>query len=190
MQPILPHESPLVKQLYQLGSANLSAVEIRDVRPDEYEAAGRVVALAYREFVPPDDDGDWETYLEHIADVAGRIDRTPVLVAVEEGRVLGSATIEIDHTLGDDDETLPPDAASLRMLGVDPTARGRGIGKALVEAAIDRARRAGRTVMLLRTTPPMVVAQAMYRGLGFVRDPSRDLRENDEPHLLGFRRAI
>lgn len=161
-------------------------MEIRDVGPEEYEGAGQVTALAYAEFAPPGDEG-WREYLDTISDVAGRVDRTVVLVAVDGDRVMGSATIELDAVIGDDDEALPPHVASLRMLGVDPATRGRGIGRTLVEAVIDRCRAAGKRELILRTTPMMTVAAAMYRSMGFVRDPGLDMPVSDDLVLRGFR---
>jgi hypothetical protein len=68
------------------------AIEVREATPDEYAEAGRVTAEAYREFVPNDDDGDWERYLARMADVAERAGRTRIMVAVDEGRIVGSRT--------------------------------------------------------------------------------------------------
>jgi GNAT superfamily N-acetyltransferase len=161
-------------------------MEIRDVRPEEYPEAGRVTELAYREFAPAEDSG-WQEYLAEIADVEGRVDRTVVLAAVEDGRILGTATVEIDRTIGDDDETLPPEMASLRMLGVHPEARGRGIGRALVEAAVRRALLAGKSLMVLRTTEQMRTAQGLYASMGFERDPGRDMVFEDGFRLIGYR---
>ncbi|HKR98259.1 MAG TPA: hypothetical protein VJU79_01975, partial [Candidatus Dormibacteraeota bacterium] len=70
-------------------------IEVRPARPEEYTAAGAVTALAYREFAVEGDDG-WSWYLDHIADIAGRVDRTTVLVAVTRGAVVGTATLELD----------------------------------------------------------------------------------------------
>ena len=39
------------------------AIEVRRALPQEYEEAGRVTALAYREFVRPEDAG-WNEYLD------------------------------------------------------------------------------------------------------------------------------
>jgi ribosomal protein S18 acetylase RimI-like enzyme len=161
-------------------------MEIREVRPDEYEAAGAVTARAYHEFADFEDP-DWVEYLGEIADVAGRVDRTVVLVADEDGHILGTATLELDQTIGDDDPQLPPDTASLRMLGVDQEARGRGIGRALVDETLARARAAGKTVMVLRTTEQMRTAQALYRSMGFEPDPDRDIVFDDGFRLIGYR---
>ncbi len=70
-------------------------MEVREATPDEYAEAGRVTAEAYREFIRPGDE-DWERYLQRIADVAARAERTTIMVAVEDGRVLGSLTLELD----------------------------------------------------------------------------------------------
>jgi GNAT superfamily N-acetyltransferase len=165
-------------------------VEIRAARPEEYEEAGRVTADAYREFAPPGDHG-WETYLGEIADVAGRAGRTWVLVAAEDGAILGSATVEMDdRVLGDDDEVLPPEMACLRMLGVDPAARGRGVGRALVDGSIDLARAQGKSVMTLRTTDTMHAARRLYRSMGFEPDPARDVVFDSGFRLIAFRLAI
>jgi len=45
-------------------------VEIRDVRPDEYDAAGEVVWAAYSEYAEPDSQG-WIEYGQTLRDVAG-----------------------------------------------------------------------------------------------------------------------
>lgn len=147
-------------------------MEVREIRPKEYQQAGSVTALAYREFVEPGET-EWEEYLGHIADVASRVDAATVLVAVEDGRVLGSATLELGGRIDDDDPPLEADEAHIRMLGVDPGARGRGVARALMDACFDHARAAGRTRMTLHTTNRMKVAQAMYEGMGFERLPDR-----------------
>ena len=146
------------------------AIQTRPARPDEYDEAGRVTAAAYREYA---DSESWDRYLEAIADVEGRAEVGLVLVAVEDGRILGSATLELDERIEEDEPPLPPNEASIRMLGVQPNERGRGVARALMRECFDQARRAGRTRMSLHTTPRMKAAQAMYESMGFERLPDR-----------------
>jgi hypothetical protein len=88
---------------------------VREALPSEYDEAGRVTSEAYREFVP-DGDPAWERYLATIADVAGRADRTTILVAVDESRVVGSATLEVAGRTEADEPPLPPaDEAAQEM---------------------------------------------------------------------------
>jgi GNAT superfamily N-acetyltransferase len=145
-------------------------VEVRPARPEEYEEAGRVTALAYREFA---DSESWDHYLDQIADVGARARVGVVLIALEEGRILGSATLELDERIEDDDDDLPPDQAEIRMLGVDPGQRGRGVARAIMDACFAWAAKAGKTRMLLHTTQRMKAAQEMYGSLGFERLPDR-----------------
>lgn len=146
------------------------AIQTRPARPEEYEEAGRVTALAYREFA---DSDSWDRYLAAIADVEGRADVGVVLVAVEHGRILGSATLELGERIEEDEPPLPPEEASIRMLGVHPDERGRGVARALMEECFARAREAGRTRMTLHTTKRMKAAQKMYEAFGFERLPDR-----------------
>lgn len=152
-------------------SASLPAMEVREATPADYAEAGRVTADAYREYVRPGEE-DWERYLLRIADVRARADQTTIMVAVEDDRILGSLTLELDGRVRDGDKEqrpLDPGEAHIRMLGVDPTARSRGVARALMAASEARAHEAGKTLMTLHTTQRMGAAQAMYERLGYER---------------------
>jgi ribosomal protein S18 acetylase RimI-like enzyme len=164
------------------------AIEVREARPEEHAEAGRVTAEAYREFVEPG-EALWERYLEHIADVSGRADRTTVLVVVEDGRILASATLELEGRVDEDEDgPLAAGEAHIRMLGVAPEARGRGVARALMIACEDRARSRGTLVMTLHTTRRMPAAQRMYAALGYDRRPDRVL--DDGFVLLSFSKRL
>ena len=72
------------------------------------------------------------------------------------------------------------------MLAVDPAAQGRGVGRALVLACIDRARADRRSRLVLLTRPLMRSAHGLYTGLGFRRAPARDWEPEPGLELLGF----
>ena len=63
--------------------------------------------------------------------------------------------------------------AHVRMLGVAPESRGRGIARALMEACANEARARGKTLLTLHTTERMTIAQRMYELMGFVRGTDR-----------------
>jgi DNA-binding MarR family transcriptional regulator/GNAT superfamily N-acetyltransferase len=65
--------------------------------------------------------------------------------------------------------------AQLRLLLVDPRARGRGLGKRLVCECIEFARARGYTRLVLWTQSNLAAARAIYRASGF------ELRKS-EPH--------
>jgi len=166
------------------------SIEVREASSEEYAEAGRVTAEAYREFVRPGDD-DWERYLLRIADVQARAGQTTIMVAVEDGCVLGSLTLELEGRVRDGDEEhrpLDPGEAHIRMLGVDPAARVRGVARALMAASEAKARAVGKTFLTLHTTQRMVAAQAMYDRLGYHR--SEDRVFPDGFVLLSYRKEL
>jgi ribosomal protein S18 acetylase RimI-like enzyme len=166
------------------------SIVIREALPEDHAEAGRVTAEAYREFVPPDDGGDWERYLARLADVGERATRTTILVAVDEGRIIGCVTLELDSRVRDGvgDAPLEPGEAHIRMLGVDPAARARGAGGRLMAECEAHARAAGKTHITLHTTMQMKAAQRMYERLGYVRDADRIFPDGFV--LLGYRKEL
>jgi len=160
-------------------------IEIREARPEEYAETGVVTANAYRELFS---ETEPHSYLEEIADVAGRAPRTTILVAVDGDRIVGSATLELDGRTSEDAGPLAPDEAHIRMLGVDPDVRRVGVGRQLMAACEARARAAGRTRMTLHTTPSSRAAREMYTSLGYER--SEDRVFPDGFVLLGYSKEL
>jgi GNAT superfamily N-acetyltransferase len=106
----------------------------------------------------------WDTRFESlvariVADYAGDHDdtREGAWVAELDGRRLGCV-----FCIAAGDQT-----AQLRMLLVDPAARGRGIGARLVDECLDFAREAGYKRMKLWTNHPLVAARRIYLSRGF-----------------------
>jgi ribosomal protein S18 acetylase RimI-like enzyme len=56
----------------------------------------------------------------------------------------------------------------IKRIYVDPAARGRGVGRALLKALVADATSTGLTTLRLETAPWMVEAHALYRSAGFV----------------------
>lgn len=78
-------------------------------------------------------------------------------IAERDGRFVGSVfVVDVDET-----------TAKLRMLFVDESARGLGIGKRLTEEAIRFARSAGYRRMTLWTNDILIAAREIYRKAGF-----------------------
>ena len=157
-------------------------MEIREATRAEHTEAGRVTAAAYQGLVRD------PSYLERIADVADRARRTIVLVAVEDGAIVGSLTLEISRRVNAGDDPLEVHRAHIRMLGVAPSHQGRGIGKRLMDEAERRALAAGKTEITLHTTEPMTTARAMYAGLGYARTPDDVLPDGFV--LMGYRKVL
>lgn len=76
------------------------------------------------------------------------------------------------------------DEAEMHLLGVLAEHRGVGLGLALVESAMKRAKTEGYARMLLWTQLTMKPAHRLYYKVGFVRDPARDFRRNKQEEFL------
>lgn len=90
-------------------------------------------------------------------------------IAEKDGKVIGSVFV-VRH-----DET----TAKLRMLYVDASARGLGIGNRLVEETLRFARQAGYKRMILWTTSILTDARKLYQRAGF------QLVEEEPVHSFG-----
>jgi ribosomal protein S18 acetylase RimI-like enzyme len=148
-----------------------SSFTVRLARDDELDAAGALVAEAY--LTQPDMDAT-NPYLDHVRDVRGRASDVDVLVAVgDDGRLIGCVSYVRDHT-SSHAEVERPGEAGFRMLGVAPVDRGRGVGRALVAACVERARAAGCSRLAISTSASWVDAQRLYERVGFRRARERD----------------
>lgn len=154
---------------------------MRPAGVDELDEAGRVVAQAYRAGGSTPDP-----YLEVVTDARARAADGEVLVAVgDDGTLLGSVTFALPPSpLA---ELSRPDEGEFRMLGVAASARGHGVGEALVRACVQRSRAAGKAGVVLCTQPWMRAAQRLYEREGFVRDPERDWQPVPGVELLAYR---
>jgi ribosomal protein S18 acetylase RimI-like enzyme len=157
---------------------------IRPVRPEEYERLGELTVAAYHSL--PDVMPHQAIYDERLRDVATRARTSCVLVAVDPaGELLGGAT----YVSGPDDpysEELNEGEAGIRMLAVDPACHGRGIGRALTEACIERARVAGRRRLVLHTGDWMAAAKHLYESMSFRRETAIDFSPAPGIDLIGY----
>ena len=141
---------------------------VRRVLPDEMNAVSELRVTAYTA------DGLLDVnpaYVETLR-LLGTDGRGEILVAADEDRLLGTAMFE--PWSPESEIARNADEAEIRAFAVAPEARGRGVGRDLVNALVDRAREEGVSRLLLSTLPEMVAAQYVYRARGFERVPERD----------------
>jgi putative acetyltransferase len=155
------------------GAADLAAVRAlcRAYR-DALIAVGPEMARIVATFYPP---AAYEDLLDRLETVHAR-PRGAILLAVEAGRPLGCGMLQ----------PLPDGAVELKRMFVDPSARGRGVARALFAALIAQARADGYGVMRFDTARALTGARAMYAALGCPeRGPYQDMPAEFIP-LLAF----
>lgn len=163
-----------------------STLTVSELLPHELAEVSRITLEAYEH-----DAATWpggRLSAEYAAELAGTEERAReavVLVARDGGRVAGAVTYIQDpgNPFAEFDD---PDAAGIRTLAVDPGARRRGVGRALVEACLELARSQGKARVVLHTAAWMAAAQALYRRMGFTRAPGLDWEPAPGITLLGF----
>lgn len=156
-------------------------LEIRLAARAEFPAIGELCVAAYAPFVAGD-----HHYLAVLRDVPRRASEAELLVAAEpdDGRVLGTVTfVPAGGPLG---EIAGPREAEFRILAVEPAARGRGVGIALLRRVLDDSRRRGKAGVVCSSLPEMRAAHRIYERLGFRRVPERDWSPVPDVELLAF----
>ena len=142
-------------------------MQIRTALVEEYETVG---GLTHDAYLPLFDAPHLGWYGRDLRDVAGRAERSDIIVAEIGGVLVGALAYMDDYStetghLGVDLEN----TSGFRVLAVNPSVQGRGIGEALTRWCIERARNDGRAAIVLHTTDFMPAAQRLYRRLGFDR---------------------
>jgi predicted N-acetyltransferase YhbS len=165
-------------------------MEIRPIRTEECPELGALTVRCYQHLLGGHSLGGYE---HELADVASRLAECEVFVALDDGGTLVGGITYVPGPGTSMSEFSDPHAAGMRHLAVDPSRQGAGAGHALVVACIDRARTQRRQRLTLHSTPPMVVARAMYERFGFQRAPESDViyegepYSNEEPlHLMAY----
>lgn len=139
---------------------------------------GRIVTLHGEVYEPLPGFGlKFEAYVartiaEYILDNDAR---GRVWLAEQDDRLVGCTAIALRDG----------DAAQLRWVLVDTAARGVGLGRQLVQAALDFSRESGRSSVFLESTDGLPESQALYDDLGF-----ETVSSNDEELWDGVRPLI
>ncbi|MBN9612114.1 MAG: GNAT family N-acetyltransferase [Actinobacteria bacterium] len=145
--------------------SNAPSLEIRLIRPEEIEVVSELLVDAYASAY----SDLHENYRRELANVAPRIDTQEVWVAIDTvtGLVLGTVGTPLPgQRLSDFAGPLDLD---FRMLAVSQQARGRGVGRALVEHCAALAKDRGASRLVLHTGDDMDLAVAFYERMGFER---------------------
>jgi ribosomal protein S18 acetylase RimI-like enzyme len=164
--------------------------QIRQATPLDFYSINLLCVEAYQEFekvVGPDNWQRMRETLSHASDLAAS---SELMVAENSHGLLGVvAYIPPGRSDGD---IIPREWATIRMLAVSPSCRGRGIGRKLTEECIERARRDGAERIGLTTGEMMAVALPMYERMGFRKNAELEPRYgvSQARYVLPLGRAV
>lgn len=125
--------------------------EVSEVTDELVEAFARLIPQLSKSNPPPTRDE-----LQFMVDSPASV----LLIAEEDGYVYGSLTLALFR--------IPTGLrAWIEDVVVDGEARGKGVGQALNEAALERARAEGAATVDLTSRPSREAANRLYQRLGF-----------------------
>lgn len=143
---------------------------IRPASDAEFPAIGALTHAAYTH----DYDDLPANYREELKHPEALADAFAFFVAEDDatGQLIGTiAILRPGHDMGGE---IGPDELYFRLLATHPVARGRGVGIALTEFAVEQAAERGARAVVLNSGPDMLGAHALYRKLGFSRRSERE----------------
>ena len=160
-----------------------ATVTIRPATPDDLSAIGRLGALLVKthydfdpkRFMAPTRHTE-SGYASFLGSQLGRED-VVVLVAAEGGTVIGYTYAGVE---GRDWMSLRGPAGVLYDIVVDPAHRGRGVGRALLEATVAALRSRGSPQVVLSTADRNAAAQRLFKSAGFRRTMIEMTRDADD----------
>jgi ribosomal protein S18 acetylase RimI-like enzyme len=149
-----------------------------------------VTRAAYEEFATVMAPSAWEGLAAAVERALHTTEDAEWIVAEHDGRIVGSVMLfppAVDAYGGAVERS---DLPELRLLSVAPEARGLGVGQALVDECVRRARASGAAALGLHTSESMRVAIRMYRRMGFQRAPEHDFQPPGAELVTAYRMEL
>ena len=153
------------------------SVHLRDARAEDRPAVTALTLQAYGEYAAKMEPDAWAglhgAVTGALAAYEAGVER---IVAERDGEIVGSVMLYPPKANAYGELAGAAGWPELRLLAVAPSARGHGVGKALVMECVRRARAAGAAELGLHTSRSMEVALGRYERMGFVRAPEHDFQ--------------
>jgi ribosomal protein S18 acetylase RimI-like enzyme len=135
---------------------------------DEKESLKQLGILSYGQFAKILSGAGWSTMDQFLNDDAmwdQLVNGSKIFVCEDNGKIIGMAYLVPS---GNPTAIYPAAWCYIRMVGVNPDYRGKGIAKRLTQLCIDFAKQSGEKIAGLHTSEKMNDARHIYESLGFI----------------------
>ena len=151
--------------------------KLRNYLDDDSYKINELAVLSFEQF--KDHYDDWVSFSNALNKFSELSKAAEIIIATNpDNTIIGAVAYVPPHVKKAD--FFPQNTPIIRMLVVDPSYRGLGIGKALSLACVDRAVRYGCKSIALHTSSIMDIALPMYLGMGFVK-------HSEAPDIFGVK---
>lgn len=164
---------------------------VRNAMPAEFEEIGKLMVRVYSQLEGFPKQEEQPAYYKMLANI-GELTKKPeteLLVAVSVDNKIKGAVVyfsDMQYYGSGGTATQEKNAAGFRLLAVDESARGNGIGKLLTNECIRKAKEKQLSQVIIHSTEAMQTAWKMYEGIGFKRSEDLDFLQGALP-VFGFR---
>lgn len=171
-------------------SGTQSDIHIRDAQTDERAAIHELTLAAYEEYATIMSPTAWGGLKQAVLSGLSTEEAVERIVAEQNGALVGSVQLYPPSANAYSGAVAGINWPEVRLLAVLPEARGQGIGTALMNECIRRARTAGASALGLHTSESLQVAIRMYKQMGFVRAPEYDFHPEGGEVVEAYRLDI
>jgi len=164
---------------------------VRNAMPNEFAVIGKLMVTVYSQLEGFPKEIEQPNYYKMLANI-GDLTKNPeteLLVAVSpENKIAGGVVYFSNmHYYGSGGiATQEQNASGFRLLAVDYSARGNGVGTLLINECIQKAKDKNHNQVVIHSTKAMQTAWKMYINLGFKRSEDLDFMQG-ELAVFGFR---
>lgn len=164
---------------------------VRNAKPGEFEEIGKLMVRVYSGLDGFPNEYDQPEYYKMLANI-GELTKNPkteLLVAVSRKGKIGGGVVyfsDMQYYGSGGTAAKEKNASGFRLLAVDTSIRGQGIGKLLTNECIRKAKDLNHDQVVIHSTKVMKVAWKMYENLGFKRSEDLDFMQGELP-VFGFR---
>ena len=137
--------------------------ELRSYISNDATAINTLAVICFAQFKSK--YNDWDAFAKRLEKFSELAESSEIVVAVKDSEIIGAVAYVPPHTKKA--EFFPNNTPIIRMLVVSPSARGLGVGKALSEECIKKAKRDKCRAIALHTSSIMEIALPMYQRMGF-----------------------